>query len=96
MLAQLAGEQTAGAGAGAALGAAADESVGERLRGAVALADDPVAALNAFKDREIYLIDLRHLLGSLRDESALSESLSDLAEAVVAAAFELATDRPAG
>jgi glutamate-ammonia-ligase adenylyltransferase len=93
LLAQLAGVQTAGAGAGAALGAAADESVGERLRGAVALADDPVAALNAFKDREIYLIDLRHLLGSLRDESALSESLSDLAEAVVAAAFELATDR---
>jgi [glutamine synthetase] adenylyltransferase / [glutamine synthetase]-adenylyl-L-tyrosine phosphorylase len=54
------------------------------------------AALNAFKDREAYLIDLDNILSPAHDFRAFSEHLTRLAEAVVQAAFELAWTDTAG
>lgn len=48
-----------------------------------------VAALNSFKDREMFRIDLRHLTGQT-DFTQFSVELSDLAEVVIAAAADLA------
>ena len=70
-----------------------DDSVQQRLRIALDNADDGVAALNEFKDHEIFVIDLEHLLGLHQGVHELSERLSVLADAVVAAALELAAER---
>lgn len=43
------------------------------------------AALNAFKDREMFRIDMRHILGYIRDFDTFSMELTDLVETVVAA-----------
>jgi glutamate-ammonia-ligase adenylyltransferase len=43
-------------------------------------------ALNAFKDREMFRVDMRHILGHVREFSLFSEELSNLAEVVVSAA----------
>ncbi len=43
------------------------------------------AALNAFKDREMFRIDMRHILGYIGDFDAFSGELTDLVETVVAA-----------
>lgn len=48
-----------------------------------------VAQLNAYKDREMFRIDMRHILGLIGDSEQFAEELSDLAEVVVAAAVEL-------
>jgi len=40
-------------------------------------------ALNTFKDREIFRIDMRYLQGIVKDYPRFSEELSDLAEAVI-------------
>ena len=67
------------------------EDLAPRLRREMAGATDPdeeVARLNAFKDREIYLIDLDHILNPDADFRALSGRLTRLAEAVIEAAFE--------
>ncbi len=50
---------------------------------------DRIAALNAFKDREMFRIDLRHITGRT-PFSAFSEELTVLAEVAVHAAAELA------
>ncbi|HLJ10692.1 MAG TPA: glutamine synthetase adenylyltransferase, partial [Planctomycetaceae bacterium] len=42
--------------------------------------------LNAFKDREMFRVDMRHILGHIHEFSRFSEELSDLAEVVVATA----------
>jgi glutamate-ammonia-ligase adenylyltransferase len=47
-------------------------------------------ALNEFKDRQLFRIDLRNVLGHCRPFGAFSEELSDLAEIVVSRAFALA------
>jgi glutamate-ammonia-ligase adenylyltransferase len=47
-------------------------------------------ALNTFKDREMFRIDMRHLLHPELPFGAFSDELSDLAEVVVAAALALA------
>ncbi len=47
------------------------------------------AALNAFKDREMFRIDMRHILGHTRDFDAFSGELTDLVETVVAAAARM-------
>ena len=47
-------------------------------------------ALNAFKDQELFRIDLGHLLHRERPLSVFSDDLADLAEVVLAAALELA------
>jgi glutamate-ammonia-ligase adenylyltransferase len=47
------------------------------------------AALNAFKDREMFRIDMRHILGHTAEFWDFSEELTDLAEVVVNAAYHL-------
>lgn len=46
------------------------------------------AALNAFKDRELFRIDMRHLLGLTVEFWDFAREVTDLAESVVQAAFE--------
>ncbi|HEX7434529.1 MAG TPA: hypothetical protein VF326_12815 [Anaerolineaceae bacterium] len=45
--------------------------------------------LNAFKDREMFRIDMRHILGHTNEFSEFSEELTDLVEVVVNAAYHL-------
>jgi glutamate-ammonia-ligase adenylyltransferase len=47
------------------------------------------AALNAFKDREMFRIDMRHILGHTSEFSDFSEELTALAEVVVNATYHL-------
>ncbi len=47
------------------------------------------AALNAFKDREMFRVDMRDILGRLRDFDQFSAELTDLVETVVAAATHM-------
>jgi glutamate-ammonia-ligase adenylyltransferase len=47
------------------------------------------ATLNAFKDREMFRIDMRHILGHTREFWEFSEELTDLAEVVVNSVFHL-------
>ena len=51
------------------------------------------AALNRFKDREIFLIDMKRLLDSRMRLDDFSNALTDLAEAVVFASCELSSNR---
>lgn len=44
--------------------------------------------LNAFKDREMFRIDMRHILGYTAEFDTFSEELTDLVEVVVSNAFE--------
>ena len=70
-------------------------TLAERLRQAVAAApaaDAKTTALNAFKDREAFLIDLEHVLNRHGSVPRLAERLTRLAECVVAAALELAAE----
>ncbi len=46
-------------------------------------------ALNAFKDREMFRIDMRHILGRTREFWDFAAELTDLAEVVVNAAYHL-------
>ncbi len=46
--------------------------------------------LNAFKDREMFRIDMRHVTGILPDFVEFAGELTELAEAVIAAACEIA------
>ncbi|MCC6626882.1 MAG: glutamine synthetase adenylyltransferase, partial [Chloroflexi bacterium] len=62
-----------------------------RLAGAAP--DARVDALNAFKDREMFRIDLRHITGR-SDFAQFAEELSDLAEVTVAAGADLALAGP--
>jgi glutamate-ammonia-ligase adenylyltransferase len=50
--------------------------------------DDWRTALNAFKDREMFRMDMRHILELTPDFWAFAAELTDLVELVVAAAFE--------
>jgi len=47
------------------------------------------AALNAFKDREMFRIDMRHILGHTTEFGQFSEELTELAEVVIDAAYRL-------
>ncbi|MFQ5856708.1 MAG: glutamine synthetase adenylyltransferase [Anaerolineae bacterium] len=47
------------------------------------------AALNAFKDREMFRIDMRHILGHTTELGQFSEELTELAEVVIEAAYRL-------
>jgi glutamate-ammonia-ligase adenylyltransferase len=49
-------------------------------------------ALNEFKDREMFRIDMRHLLGYTQEFWDFSEELSDLAEVVVNTAYHLSAE----
>ncbi|RMF86512.1 MAG: glutamine synthetase adenylyltransferase, partial [Nitrospinota bacterium] len=46
-------------------------------------------ALNAFKDREMFRIDMRHIQGYIPSFEQFSQELTDLAEVVVEAAYRL-------
>jgi glutamate-ammonia-ligase adenylyltransferase len=48
------------------------------------------AVLNDFKDRHLFRIDMRHVLGHCRPFGAFSQELTELAELIVCRAFELA------
>jgi glutamate-ammonia-ligase adenylyltransferase len=48
--------------------------------------------LNAFKDREMFRIDMRHILGLTQEFWDFSEELSDLTEVVVNAAYHLTAE----
>ncbi len=50
----------------------------------------PEETLNAFKDRHLFRIDLRHVLGHCRPFGAFSREITELAEIVVLAAARLA------
>jgi glutamate-ammonia-ligase adenylyltransferase len=45
--------------------------------------------LNAFKDREMFRVDMRHILGHTQEFWEFSDELTDLAEVVVNAAYHL-------
>ncbi len=47
--------------------------------------DDWRAALNAFKDRELFRIDMRHILGLTKEFEDFSTELTDLAETTLCA-----------
>ncbi len=55
----------------------------------LAAGSDPRAALNAFKDREMFRIDMRYILGQIANFGQFAGELSDLADVVVDAAFRL-------
>ncbi|HEY66377.1 MAG TPA: glutamine synthetase adenylyltransferase, partial [Caldilineae bacterium] len=46
-------------------------------------------ALNTFKDREMFRVDMRHILGYITEFGQFSSELTDLAEVVVEAAYRL-------
>lgn len=48
------------------------------------------AELNDFKDRHLFRIDMRHVLGHCRPFGAFSQELTELAELIVCRAFDLA------
>jgi glutamate-ammonia-ligase adenylyltransferase len=65
----------------------------QRLGQALQAAATPAvrqATLNTFKDRELFRIDMRHLLHPALPFGSFSEELTDLAEVIVAAALTLA------
>jgi glutamate-ammonia-ligase adenylyltransferase len=47
------------------------------------------ATLNAFKDREMFRVDMRHIMGHTPEFGDFSQELTDLAEVVVNAAYHL-------
>jgi len=50
------------------------------------------AALNAFKDREMFRADMRHILGHITEFGQFSAELTDVAEVVVEAAYEICNE----
>jgi len=68
------------------------ERLRAELNAALAAAPDGNArraVLNAFKDREMFRVDMRHILGYITEFGQFSAELSDLAEVVVDAAYRL-------
>lgn len=51
--------------------------------------DDSRRALNAFKDRAMFRVDLRHIMGYIEEFGQFSDELTDVAEVVVNAAGRL-------
>ena len=48
--------------------------------------------LNEFKDRAMFRVDMRHIVGHITEFGLFSEELSDVAEVVTSAAFKLSYD----
>ena len=57
--------------------------------GAAKTIEERREALNTFKDREMFRVDMRHILGHIPDFAQFSAELSDVAEIVVTAAYGL-------
>lgn len=51
--------------------------------------DEAVEALNRFKDREMFRIDMRHILDKIDSFTEFSRELTDLAEVVIEAAYRI-------
>jgi glutamate-ammonia-ligase adenylyltransferase len=71
------------------------EELAAELRERLAQARDPAAGrdvLNDFKDREMFRVDMRHILGHIREFSRFSDELTDVAEVVVEAAVGMCHD----
>lgn len=69
------------------------DSLSLELTQALASAETDAASweiLNRFKDRHLFRIEMRHVLGHCRPFGAFSEELTELAELVVSKAMELA------
>jgi glutamate-ammonia-ligase adenylyltransferase len=64
----------------------------DELEAILKQADDWRVELNAFKDREMFRIDMRHILGYTPEFWDFAYGLTDLAEAVVKKAFYLCTE----
>ena len=65
------------------------------LQSVLAMAPDipaKLTELNAFKDREMFRIDMRHILGHMKDFGQFSAELTALVEAVVATACTICMD----
>lgn len=62
----------------------------DRIVGSVSGEQAAWDALNHFKDRHLFRIDMRHVLGHCRPFGAFSEELTELAELIVSRALELA------
>ncbi|GIX05194.1 MAG: hypothetical protein KatS3mg114_1063 [Planctomycetaceae bacterium] len=62
----------------------------QQRRNEAASIEDAVAALNDYKDREMFRIDMRHILGLIPNFEQFAEELTDLADVVVQAASILA------
>ena len=65
------------------------------LQSALATAPDmpaKLSELNAFKDREMFRIDMRHILGHMTDFGQFSGELTALVEAVVATGYTICRD----
>jgi [glutamine synthetase] adenylyltransferase / [glutamine synthetase]-adenylyl-L-tyrosine phosphorylase len=77
------------------LEATLDERMAEALEGAASF-EEQRERLNEFKDREIYLIDLEHILDPEVDFRAFAEKLTVLAEKVVRTSTELVYRHLAG
>lgn len=61
----------------------------ERRRAACStISGDSRAIINAFKDREMFRVDMRHIIGHCGDFNEFSTELTDVAETVIAAMFE--------
>jgi glutamate-ammonia-ligase adenylyltransferase len=72
-----------------ALAAAKDRrQLKDELEAILMQADDWRVALNAFKDREMFRIDMRHILGYTPEFWDFAYGLTDLAEVVVTSAFD--------
>ena len=75
--------------------AAAPEDFEGKLRAELAKAkgfEAQCRALNAFKDRELYLVDLRQILGETADVRKFSQTLTRLAEATLRSAAGIVFD----
>ena len=75
-----------------ASGKGKDQLSAELARQISASPGDWRAVLNAFKDREMFRIDMRHLLGHMPDFWTFAAELTDLAEVVVRAALRRCYD----
>ncbi|MFZ6030957.1 MAG: glutamine synthetase adenylyltransferase [Chloroflexota bacterium] len=64
------------------------QQLAAELNDALAAGGDWRTALNAFKDREMFRIDMRHILELTADFWAFAAELTDLAELTVQTAFE--------
>jgi len=68
------------------------DQLGSELQGLLVAVDGVEArreVLNAFKDREMFRIDMRHITGHTAEFGQFSEELTDLADVVTEAAYSL-------
>jgi glutamate-ammonia-ligase adenylyltransferase len=65
----------------------------QRLLSSCDTFDDQVEQLNAFKDREMFRVDMRHIVGRIPEFGIFSIELTEVAELVTAGALKLCLDK---